>query len=545
MAEVRRTGGAYTRPAVIDRPTRRGVLRALVAAPFAPALLRAADGPPATFLGEAASRGHRIRGVDPTKLPVDREERTAALVVGAGMAGLAAAHALRARGVEDLLVVELDDVVGGLAQRRRVGGMSVSFGPQALDAPSPATPPEVAALLYELGGGSAGTLGPTRRPRARRRVDGAWIEGDPDGSWGRLLGAVARAADRIARVAKTTPRGLCGELLRRGDATSAAEWCARELPDDAGALLRTSSYARARFGMRAEHVSAGALTSDLLRREEMAEGLRIFPPGGVGAFAERLAEGLGARLRFSRVVLRVARDGDGVRAHVLDPSTNYVTVVRARAVVAALPPYAAREVAPELFADGRGADLPETTPWVQSVVGLERPPRDFDAAKDWHLPDLATPTSLTAWRPRPSDAPPVAPPFLPAGFLLDQRPFPGKDAAPARLQIAHETPWERRDVLLRDLDRLWPDLRAAASRVDFLRLGHGSIRPVPGFAATRAPRLRAPLPPFYPCGADWEGVPSVEAALASGLEAGRAVADALGAASRPASRPSTAPTTPR
>ena len=50
------------------------------------------------------------------------------VVVGGGVAGLGAAWELRRRGVKDVLVLELDDVVGGTARGGAVGGHAVSVG---------------------------------------------------------------------------------------------------------------------------------------------------------------------------------------------------------------------------------------------------------------------------------------------------------------------------------------------------------------------------------------------------------------------------------
>ncbi|HLE42541.1 MAG TPA: FAD-dependent oxidoreductase, partial [Methylomirabilota bacterium] len=56
---------------------------------------------------------------------MDRERRRDAIVVGGGIAGLAAAWELRDR---DVLVLEASDRLGGRIRSERRGGMWLNFG---------------------------------------------------------------------------------------------------------------------------------------------------------------------------------------------------------------------------------------------------------------------------------------------------------------------------------------------------------------------------------------------------------------------------------
>ena len=69
----------------------------------------------------------------------------AAVVVGAGAAGLGAAHALRADGVEPL-VLEAAEQPGGVIRSERVGDYLVERGPNTMLVKAPAL-----ALLRRLG----------------------------------------------------------------------------------------------------------------------------------------------------------------------------------------------------------------------------------------------------------------------------------------------------------------------------------------------------------------------------------------------------------
>jgi oxygen-dependent protoporphyrinogen oxidase len=67
-------------------------------------------------------------------------------VVGAGLAGLVAAHHLKRRGVR-VVVYEAAERVGGTIRSERRDGYLAELGPSALAAPAPA----VAELITELG----------------------------------------------------------------------------------------------------------------------------------------------------------------------------------------------------------------------------------------------------------------------------------------------------------------------------------------------------------------------------------------------------------
>ncbi|HYC76196.1 MAG TPA: NAD(P)-binding protein, partial [Planctomycetota bacterium] len=169
-------------------PTRRAFVAAALCAPAwraPPGFLR--DGPPAAFVGEAVARGHRARGAAEGRRTPDAEARRAVVVIGAGFAGLAAARRLVAEGVDDVEVLELDDVAGGLAQRRVVGGVSTGFGPQALEA---AVAEAAASAPF---GAPADAIGSARPARTRRRAGGEWTDA-ADAARSRLVAAAEALA---------------------------------------------------------------------------------------------------------------------------------------------------------------------------------------------------------------------------------------------------------------------------------------------------------------------------------------------------------------
>ncbi len=76
--------------------------------------------------------------------------RVHTLIVGAGVAGLSAAHHLMQQGIDDIALVDLDDLPGGNAQGHQMGGLGCPIGAHYLPMPGPQAT-EVQAFLAELG----------------------------------------------------------------------------------------------------------------------------------------------------------------------------------------------------------------------------------------------------------------------------------------------------------------------------------------------------------------------------------------------------------
>src|SRR5690349_7262688 len=114
----------------------------LLGAPVAAAIAcrgdRAAALPPGELVDTGMVRGHaavRAFAAAPV-VPAERWRRARVAIVGAGAAGLAAAWALRRAGVADVLVLELDRVIGGTA-RGDDTGLPAPWGAHYIVAPQP------------------------------------------------------------------------------------------------------------------------------------------------------------------------------------------------------------------------------------------------------------------------------------------------------------------------------------------------------------------------------------------------------------------------
>ena len=137
-----------------------------------------------TIVGAGHGLGHRLRegGGWP---PPARTERVAAVIVGGGVAGLAAAWHLERAGVKELALLELEDTPGGNARAGVSAVTGYPWGAHYLPLPGP-TAPGVRALLREVG--VIESMGADGRPRYDERhlchapqerlfVHGRWQEG--------------------------------------------------------------------------------------------------------------------------------------------------------------------------------------------------------------------------------------------------------------------------------------------------------------------------------------------------------------------------------
>ena len=109
------------------------------------------------FAGPDPARGHRWR--DAALAEPFAQRRTDVLVLGGGVAGLAAARALTMAGIDDFALLELESETGGNARAASLNGLACPMGAHYLPVPSDDAP-ELQDWLEQIG--------------LRRRVAGRW-----------------------------------------------------------------------------------------------------------------------------------------------------------------------------------------------------------------------------------------------------------------------------------------------------------------------------------------------------------------------------------
>ncbi|MES2632527.1 MAG: FAD-dependent oxidoreductase [Pseudomonadota bacterium] len=493
------------------------------------------------LLGANAERGHWLRDLGSQQQPTTSRQ-TRVVIAGGGIAGLAAARALRKRGIEDFVMLELEDTPGGNSRVGEIAGIACPLGAHYLPVPGDAAR-EVQQFLEDAGLRKrvAGRWVYDERhlchaPQERLFFNGAWQDGllplqDVGAAtlaqYERFSQLVMRAQQQSPYsmpVAMTTPSAshlsldamtFDAWLLREGLTDAHLRWyldyCCR---DDYGAGIAAVSawagihYFASRHGFQAPgHQADQASTS--------TEGVLTWPEGNAW-LARRLAEGLGDRLQTGRVVTRIEEARHGVTLDAYNARAKKVERWQAQHCIVALPLFiAARTVqnAPSLLAERARAT--RYAPWAVVNMHLREPLRDragappswdnvvygsrglgYVDARHQSMDPRPGPTVLSWYSPLPERD----------RALLLSRGWPDwLQAAQAELAAPH------------------PDLRERVTRVEVARYGHAMAIPVPGTLARTAAGLPQSTRLSF-AHADWAGYSVFEEAFTAGHRAAMRVA---------------------
>jgi monoamine oxidase len=509
------------------------------------------------FAGISHERGHALRP-EPDKGRIwpapSSTQRTRVLIAGGGVAGLAAARALRLRGIKDFVMLELEDSAGGNSRGGMVGGVPCPLGAHYLPVPGEGAR-DVQDLLEELSlrRRVAGRWEYDERhlchsPQERLFINGQWQEGllpllDMDVGlladyqrFARLVQEASAAAPFSIPVANTLPAPshraldaltfeawLDQHQLTRAPLRWYLDYCCR---DDYGAGLGAVSawagihYFASRHGFHAPGETAAA---------EREAGVLTWPEGN-GWLTRQLAAPLGERLRTGRVVVRVAVGKHGVEVDAFNAATRAIERWQADQCILALPLFVAARVvenpppalqqaaaalryAPWLVANLRINaalhDRPGAAPsWDNVIYGDGRPGSPvglgYVDAKHQSLQSVPGATVLTYYR----------------AFGI----------AAAQRKALYEQPWMHwRDNILAELSAPHPDLPGKVTRLEVMRYGHAMSTPVPGIrshAGLRALQLplQAPWQRLHFAHSDLSGYSVFEEAFTQGHRRGTSLA---------------------
>ncbi|RQO82581.1 NAD(P)-binding protein [Acidovorax sp. FJL06] len=526
------------------------------------------------FTGIAMARGHQLRDLLTTgTLPAPAVVRRAQVVIaGGGVAGLAAARALRLAGVEDFALLELEDSPGGNSRGTVVGGVPCPQGAHYLPVPGDDAR-EVQDLLEELGVRQrvAGRWQYDERhlchsPQERLFFEGEWQEGllPVQGVGEATLAQYRRFAQAVDAEARAAPFSM--PALKRWsakqplapahqalDAITFDDWLAAQGLDDAHLRWYLDYCCRDDYGAGAHRVSAWAGIHYFASRhgfhapgeavDEARESVLTWPEGN-GWITQRLAEPLrsGGQLRTATSVLRISEGRHGVEVDAFNHASGNVERWVAPQCIVALPVLLAARVVqqPPVFLRDVAQRL-SWAPWLVANIHIGRPLTDRPgAAPAWDNVLYADPTPgglgyVNAGHQRldPRAA-------LTGPTVLTYYQALG-DLQGGRQQLATQ-PWQHwADAALAALSVPHPELRERATRVDITRYGHAMSIPTRGVqqvlsqiglqgrSSKRKPLFNAERAPWIPtpttarlafAHSDWSGYSVFEEAFTRGHGAG-------------------------
>ena len=465
------------------------------------------------FAGIDLARGHQLRDLLKTgQLPAPAVvRRTQVVIAGGGVAGLAAARALRLTGVDDFALLELEDEAGGNSRGGMVNGIACPLGAHYLPVPG-AHAREVQDLLEELGLRQrvAGRWQYDERhlchsPQERLFFQGEWQEGllPVQGVGAATLAQYRRFAGQVQALGRagrfTMPMLKSFESKRSFalthqalDAITFDDWLGQEGFDDAHLRWYLDYSCRDDYGAGTARVSAWAGIHYFASRHgfhapgeatpEEREAVLTWPEGN-GWLTRRLAEPLRAdgQLRTDCSVLCITEGRHGVEVDTLNHATGNVERWQAQRCVVALPVFVAARVVqqPPAFLREAVRRL-QWAPWLVANIHIDAPLQDRPgAAPAWDnvLYQDANPGGLgyvdaghQRLDPRSTLTGPTVLSYYQALGDLPQ----------GREQLATQ-PWTHwAHAALATLGVPHPDLARRATRVEVTRYGHAMAIPTPG-----------------------------------------------------------------
>lgn len=500
--------------------TRREILTAFLGAPFAALACRerVPPLPPGQLAGASHEVGHRLRGAISHR-PSEWETHDV-VIVGAGIAGLAAAWRLKREGIKDIVLLELEPAVGGTSR----AAASYPWGAHYIVAPSEADR-VTTQLLEEMGvleKGAPAEQFLVRDPEERLFYRGRWYEGlylhagasHEDLRQLRAFEAeIARWSawrDAQGRRAFEIPMALSSDdpEVTALDAMSMAQWMdARGFTSPR--LRWFVEYAtRDDYGLLLGDTSAWAAIFYFASRDARPV---ITWPDGNGRIVAHLARSAPARTGWLAAHITPAGEITALRG-------NEVRGFRARRVIFAAPQFVARRVIPSRAMAG------EFTygSWMVANITLRDRPQSQGFPLAWDNVLYESPALgyvVSTHQQGIAHGPTV---------LTYYYALCGSDPRRERERLLSGGRDEWAEIALSDLSRAHPEIRSLATRVDVMRWGHAMVRPTPGFIGSDARRKAAePHGSIHFANTDLSGIALCEEALHHGVRAVEEVLAAL------------------
>jgi protoporphyrinogen oxidase len=537
------------------KPNRRELLATMLGVPAALAAgcssSRVPDLPPGEIVGPSVDFGHRLRDGERPMPKDDQWSKASVVIVGGGVAGLAAAWRLRRAGINDFVLLELEPDPGGTARSGSGGNGRFPWGAHYVPAPM-AHHRHMIDLLNDMGmivGIEAdGTpmiaeSALCRDPQERIFYRGRWYEGlylhageSTDDirqfqAFHRVIDNWVVWRDSRGRRAFTLPVADCSDdpFVASLDRETMADWLGRYGFTSPRLKWLVNYACRDDYGATAEHVSAWAglfyFVARINRPGSEAQPLLTWPEGN-GRFVRFLADRAKQHMRTGWGVSDIISRGNDRQTQIdviAASSDRQARGYRTNRVIFAAPQYMAKHA----LRDYR-LQTPEHVhefeygAWMVANLHLRDRPAEVGAEMAWDNVLIESPS---------------------LGYVVNTHQI-GRDHGPttftyyyalcdadpkqARRRLLQSDWRDWADVALTDLTTAHSDIRRHVERLDIMRWGHAMIRPKPGFIWGGARRNAArPHRGIHFAGADLSGIALFEEAFHHGVRAAEEVLEAV------------------
>ena len=505
--------------------------------------------PPKSLPGErldpSYQAGHRlVEG--PLPATPARIEHCEGLILGAGIAGLSAGWRWTRAGFEDYKILELEQQVGGNSRALPYPPTAAPIGAHYLPLPN-IEARAVRRLLGEMGliTEHAGKLRIDGRHLCHSRQERVFYKGKWYGGLvpSEALGESAtrqveaftkhiqewtKRRDKKGKKVFALPLELSSqepEYLAL-DKISFAQYIKQKGWDDPVLLWYLNYACRDDFGASVNNCSAWAGLHYFAARDGGglgdSEQILVWPEGN-NRLARFLQEQQSGQLHTGVLVLSVKNVQGGVEVDYLDVLLNERVRVKCKVALFCLPSFL-RKFLTESEVETQDFVYP---PWLTANLLLDRMPQDLEGPGQiaWDNVLFESP-SLGYVVATHQD---LATDPLRSTVWTWYRPFPEGSPQDIRKSLL-EAEWSHwSETVLSELARVHSDIRERCQRLDVTVLGHGMVRPSPGFVwGQTLQRAKEPLGKIFFGHGDLSGMSLFEESQYQGLRAAELALASLG-----------------
>jgi hypothetical protein len=504
--------------------------------------------PPGRLVGQSEGFGHRLRRKERPTPATDAWQRTGAVIVGGGVAGLAAAWRLLKGGFRDFVVLEMEPLPGGTSASGRTELTGFPWAAHYVPVPMKENRTLV-SLLDEMGvlEGCDAEGEPVvaeqflcRDPQERIFYRGRWYEGVylyAGASPKDLAQLSAFQAEMDRWVVWRDGRGRRAFALPISAASddpevtgldhlSMAEWMDRRGWDSPRLRWLVNYSCRDDYGTTIEQTSAWAGVFYFVSRVRRA-GLKSQPlitwPEGNGRIVDYLYRQSKSQTHLGWEVCEIIptrTDGEKEAVDVVATDrSGEVRGFRADRVIFAGPQFLTRFLIRDyrLKPPSHVAEF-EYAPWLVANLSLRERPKGLGFPLSWDNVLYESPSLgyVVATHQRCLD---YGPTVLTYYYAMAED--PARDARDELLSMEWQ---DCAELVLADLGGAHPEIAGLVDRLDVMRWGHAMIRPRPGFMWGTARRAAArPFRGVHFANTDLSGLALLEEAVAHGVRAAEEV----------------------